>query len=76
MCCFFFSKGVVALVTGGASGLGRATVQRFVKQGAKVVIADLPVSKGKEVVDELGESNAVFAPMNVCTLKTLIHKIS
>ncbi|XP_011874498.1 PREDICTED: 3-hydroxyacyl-CoA dehydrogenase type-2 [Vollenhovia emeryi] len=58
-------KGVVALVTGGASGLGRGTVERFIKQGAKVVIADLPVSKGKAVAAELGETNAVFAPMDV-----------
>ncbi|EGI66973.1 PREDICTED: 3-hydroxyacyl-CoA dehydrogenase type-2-like [Acromyrmex echinatior] len=58
-------KGTVALVTGGASGLGRGTVERFVKQGAKVIIGDLPVSKGKTVADELGEDNAVFVPMDV-----------
>jgi len=58
----------VALVTGGASGLGRGTVERFIKQGAKVVIADLPTSKGKTVADELGEANAVFAPTDVCIM--------
>ncbi|XP_014483031.1 PREDICTED: 3-hydroxyacyl-CoA dehydrogenase type-2-like [Dinoponera quadriceps] len=58
-------KGIVALVTGGASGLGRGTAQRFVQQGAKVVIADLQSSKGKSVADELGESNAVFSPTDV-----------
>lgn len=58
-------QGITALVTGGASGLGRGTVERFVKQGAKVVIADLPISKGKSVADELGETNAVFAPVDV-----------
>ncbi|XP_072757006.1 3-hydroxyacyl-CoA dehydrogenase type-2 isoform X2 [Anoplolepis gracilipes] len=57
-------KGTVALVTGGASGLGRGTVERFIKQGAKAVIADLPSSKGKTVAEELGE-NAVFAPVDV-----------
>lgn len=56
----------MALVTGGASGLGRGVVERFVKQGAKVVVGDLPVSKGKTLADELGETNAVFAPLNVC----------
>ncbi|XP_034190868.2 hydroxysteroid 17-beta dehydrogenase 10 [Osmia lignaria lignaria] len=57
-------KGMVALVTGGASGLGLGTVQRFVREGAKVVIADLPTSKGNEVATTLGDS-AVFSPMDV-----------
>ncbi|XP_015585945.1 3-hydroxyacyl-CoA dehydrogenase type-2 [Cephus cinctus] len=57
-------KGVVALVTGGASGLGRGTVERFIKQGAKVVIADLPASKGNSIAQELGES-AIFSPTDV-----------
>lgn len=51
-------------MTGGASGLGRGTVERFVKQGAKVVIADLPTSKGNDLAKELGDS-AVFVPVNV-----------
>lgn len=54
----------MALVTGGGSGLGRATVERFVKHGAKVVIADLETSKSREVVDQLGES-VVFSPTDV-----------
>jgi NAD(P)-dependent dehydrogenase (short-subunit alcohol dehydrogenase family) len=55
---------VVALVTGGASGLGLATVQRLVADGAKAVIADLPSSQGKEVAAGLGGS-AVFVPTDV-----------
>jgi NAD(P)-dependent dehydrogenase (short-subunit alcohol dehydrogenase family) len=46
----------VALVTGGASGLGRATVENFVESGAKVVIVDLPGSPGEEVAKELGDA--------------------
>lgn len=57
-------KGVVTLVTGGASGLGRGTVERFVKQGANVIIGDLPTSKGSELASELG-NNTIFAPLNV-----------
>jgi 3-hydroxyacyl-CoA dehydrogenase/3-hydroxy-2-methylbutyryl-CoA dehydrogenase len=57
-------KGLVGLVTGGASGLGRATAERFVREGAKVIICDLPKSNGKEVADKLGE-NAIFSPTDV-----------
>ncbi|XP_076338961.1 hydroxysteroid 17-beta dehydrogenase 10 [Tachypleus tridentatus] len=57
-------KGLVALVTGGASGLGQATVQRLVNQGARVVICDLPTSKGQDVAKTLGDSCA-FAPTDV-----------
>lgn len=66
-----FLQGIVALVTGGASGLGRGTVERFIKQGAKAVIADLPASKGKTVAEELGE-NAIFAPMDVCITFSIV----
>ncbi|XP_046733776.1 3-hydroxyacyl-CoA dehydrogenase type-2 [Diprion similis] len=57
-------KGAVALVTGGGSGLGLATVQRFVKQGSKVVIADLATSNSREIADQLGPSVA-FSPTDV-----------
>ena len=46
-------KGIVAVVTGGASGLGRATAERLVAGGAKVVIADL-APNGAEVAAEIG----------------------
>ncbi|HTD72816.1 MAG TPA: SDR family NAD(P)-dependent oxidoreductase [Steroidobacteraceae bacterium] len=42
------------VVTGGASGLGRATAERLTRQGAHVVIADLPVSDGELVAREMG----------------------
>ncbi|CAG7835250.1 unnamed protein product [Allacma fusca] len=57
-------KGLVGLVTGGASGLGRATVQRFVNQGGKAVIVDLPNSDGESFAESLGP-DAIFAPANV-----------
>ncbi|KAK2583244.1 hypothetical protein KPH14_009259 [Odynerus spinipes] len=67
-------KNTVALVTGGASGLGRGTVQRFVKQGAKVVIADLPSSKGQELADEL-RGQAVFAPTDVTSTEDVTNAL-
>ncbi len=54
----------VALVTGGASGLGLATAKRLVRLGAKVVLADLPKSNGAAEAEALGES-ARFAPTDV-----------
>jgi len=57
-------SGRVAIITGGASGLGRGTVERFVRNGAKVVIADLSSSPGEEVAASLGE-NAIFVPTDV-----------
>jgi 3-hydroxyacyl-CoA dehydrogenase / 3-hydroxy-2-methylbutyryl-CoA dehydrogenase len=45
-----------AIVTGGASGLGEATVRRLVAAGAKVVIADRDEKKGPALATELGES--------------------
>ncbi|XP_065160422.1 3-hydroxyacyl-CoA dehydrogenase type-2 [Atheta coriaria] len=58
-------KNTVTLVTGGASGLGRATVERLVQQGSKVVICDLPNSKGSELSKSIGESNTLFCPVDV-----------
>jgi NAD(P)-dependent dehydrogenase (short-subunit alcohol dehydrogenase family) len=47
-------SGKVAIVTGGASGIGRGTVDLFVREGAAVVIADLQDDKGERLVDNLG----------------------
>ena len=45
---------IVAIVTGGASGLGEATVRQLVALGARVVIADFNEERGKEIAKELG----------------------
>ncbi|MEV4602642.1 3-hydroxyacyl-CoA dehydrogenase [Amycolatopsis sp. NPDC049253] len=52
----------VALVTGGASGLGLATAKELHRRGAKVVVVDLPTSDGAAVAAELA---GVFAPADV-----------
>ncbi|MCB1291346.1 3-hydroxyacyl-CoA dehydrogenase [Mycolicibacterium sp.] len=57
-------KDAVAVVTGGASGLGFATAKALLDEGAKVVILDLPSSRGEEVAAELGE-RARFAAADV-----------
>jgi NAD(P)-dependent dehydrogenase (short-subunit alcohol dehydrogenase family) len=55
-------EGSVAVVTGGASGLGLATAQALTAAGAGVVIVDLPGSDGKQVAADLG---ATFSPGDV-----------
>ncbi len=78
----------VALVTGGASGLGLATVKRLQQRGMRTVIVDLPASKGADVARDLGERvkfvaadvvdpgqmNAAFdAAQEMGTLRALVH---
>ena len=57
-------NGAVALVTGGASGLGLATAHRLAGAGARVILVDLPGSEGEKVAADLGEG-AAFAPADV-----------
>lgn len=57
-------EGNVALVTGAASGLGRATAELLHTKGASVVLLDLPGSAGKDVAAALGD-RAVFAAADV-----------
>lgn len=54
--------GAVALVTGGASGLGKATATRLAAGGATVAILDLPTSPGADVAAEIG---GTFVPSDV-----------
>jgi NAD(P)-dependent dehydrogenase (short-subunit alcohol dehydrogenase family) len=58
------NENTVALVTGGASGLGEATTRRLHAAGAAVVVLDLPSSPGKALVEELGD-RVRFAPTDV-----------
>ncbi|KAH6977505.1 hypothetical protein BKA56DRAFT_674315 [Ilyonectria sp. MPI-CAGE-AT-0026] len=53
-------KDKVALITGGAQGMGRATAEVFLKAGAKVVICDLQADKGDEVAKELSSLGEIY----------------
>ena len=48
--------GKVAVVTGGCSGIGRATVERFVGEGARVVLADIQDDAGAEIARGFGDA--------------------
>lgn len=66
---------VRAIVTGGASGLGEATVRRIVEQGGKAAILDLSVERGDALVKELGEQ-AVFIKTDVTSEEEVLNAIN
>ena len=58
--------GKVAVITGGCSGIGLATVRRFLEEGAKVVIGDVDDTRGEELVAELRqEDNMTYVHVDV-----------
>src|SRR6266404_7217975 len=60
-------QGKIALVTGGGSGIGRATSQIFAREGAKVVVADVVVEGGEETVRLINAAGgeAIFVKTDV-----------
>lgn len=58
------SKDVVALVTGGASGLGEAAVMELAKKGAKVAIIDMDSARGEKLAGDIG-ANAIFVNADI-----------
>ncbi|PUA82885.1 3-oxoacyl-ACP reductase [Nocardioides currus] len=58
-------EGKVAVITGGCSGIGLATVRRFLEEGAKVVIGDLDDARGAELADELSREGGSVTYVHV-----------
>lgn len=70
--CFVLSD-KVALITGGASGLGLATAKNFIESGAKVMIADYS-DKGAEIAKEIGASFIKVDVSNEEDVKRMVEK--
>lgn len=58
-------EGKVAIVTGGASGLGQATVEAYVARGVKVAIFDLNEERANQLIEKLGADKVAFWKVNV-----------
>lgn len=63
-------KDKVALITGGAAGIGKATAEKFVAEGAVVVLCDLNEAAGAQTAAELGE-RATFNTVNTADRNTV-----
>lgn len=69
-----YLKNLVLLVTGGTSGLGKATAERFVRCGSQVIICDLPSSNGQNVAAEIGK-NVQFIAADVRSRNSVQHLV-
>ncbi|MEU9408210.1 glucose 1-dehydrogenase [Streptomyces sp. NPDC048281] len=65
----------MALVTGAASGIGRATVEAFVEEGARVTVVDIAVEEGEATVDRVGSDHAIFVRADVSDLVAMENAV-
>lgn len=69
-------SGKTAIVTGGASGLGRATVEAYVAKGARVAIFDMNEDKAKELISQLGDDKVAFWNVNVADEESVKNAVA
>jgi dihydroanticapsin dehydrogenase len=74
-------EGKVAVVTGGGSGIGRATCLRFAEEGAAVAVAEIDEARGKAVAEEIARAGgkALFVPTDVAdesSIRAAVAEIS
>jgi 3-oxoacyl-[acyl-carrier protein] reductase len=71
-------KDKVAIITGGANGIGRETAFTFVREGASVVIADFDAKTGENVVSELKNEggNVIFQQVNVADQNSVLEMVN
>ena len=69
--------GKVAIVTGGADGIGQATCELFAAEGCAVVIADVNVEKGRAVAREIAErgGRVLFVETNVADEASIVRMV-
>jgi 3-oxoacyl-[acyl-carrier protein] reductase len=67
--------GKTAIITGAASGIGRATARRFATEGAHVVVADINIESAEAVVEEIrgGGGSALAVSVDVTDPSSLEH---
>jgi len=58
-------QGKVAIITGGAKGMGEFHTRKLADEGAKVVIGDLDVESGEKVAKDIGDDKAIFVKLDV-----------
>ncbi|GLT40694.1 hypothetical protein SLA2020_148080 [Shorea laevis] len=68
-------EGKIALITGGASGIGACNARVFAHHGAKVVVADIQKQLGHSVCESIGPSNSIFVHCDVTDESQIQHAV-